>query len=34
MAMEPTEYLHEGDEFTVEILPHIGSLYSTVQNEQ
>ncbi|EHK22047.1 uncharacterized protein TRIVIDRAFT_191762 [Trichoderma virens Gv29-8] len=33
MAMEPTEYLHHGDEFVVEILPHIGSLYSTIKNE-
>lgn len=33
MATEPTEYLHEGDEFTVEILPHIGSLHSTFKNE-
>lgn len=33
MAMDPTEYLHEGDEFTVEILPHIGSLISTIKNE-
>ncbi|UKZ72308.1 uncharacterized protein TrAtP1_013251 [Trichoderma atroviride] len=33
MAMKPTEYLHEGDEFTVEILPHIGSLYSSIKNE-
>lgn len=31
--MEPTEYLHEGDEFVVEILPHIGSLYSTIEND-
>jgi 2-keto-4-pentenoate hydratase/2-oxohepta-3-ene-1,7-dioic acid hydratase in catechol pathway len=33
MAMKPTEYLHEGDEFTVEILPHIGSLHSQIKNE-
>lgn len=33
MAMEPTEYLHQGDEFAVEIFPHIGSLYSTIKNE-
>ncbi|KAL7929187.1 hypothetical protein V8C35DRAFT_325313 [Trichoderma chlorosporum] len=33
MAIEPTEYLHEGDEFIVQILPHIGSLYSIIDHE-
>ncbi|KAK0762791.1 hypothetical protein N5P37_005609 [Trichoderma harzianum] len=33
MAMEPTEYLHDGDEFAVKIWPHIGSLYSTIRME-
>lgn len=33
MAMEPTEYLHDGDEFAVKIWPHIGSLYSTIRIE-
>jgi len=30
----PKEYLHEGDEFVVEILPHIGSLYNVMQDER
>ncbi len=30
----PKEYLHEGDEFVVEILPHIGSLYNVMENEK
>lgn len=28
------EMLHDGDEFVVEILPHIGSLYNVMKNEQ
>jgi 2-keto-4-pentenoate hydratase/2-oxohepta-3-ene-1,7-dioic acid hydratase in catechol pathway len=30
----PKEYLRDGDEFVVEILPHIGSLYSVLKNEE
>lgn len=30
----PKEYLHEGDEFVVEIQPHIGSLYNVFENEK
>lgn len=30
----PKEYLHDGDEFVVEILPHIGSLYNVLKNEE
>ncbi len=30
----PTEYLHQDDEFVVEILPHIGSLYNVMENEK
>jgi 2-keto-4-pentenoate hydratase/2-oxohepta-3-ene-1,7-dioic acid hydratase in catechol pathway len=26
MSQEPKNYLHEGDEFAVEITPHIGTL--------
>ncbi|KAK1780122.1 hypothetical protein QBC45DRAFT_409761 [Copromyces sp. CBS 386.78] len=33
-ARNPKEYLHDGDEFVVEILPHIGSLYNVLKNEQ
>jgi len=33
-AKSPKEVLHEGDEFVVEILPHIGSLVSVLQNEK
>ncbi|CCC08304.1 unnamed protein product [Sordaria macrospora k-hell] len=33
-ARNPKELLHDGDEFVVEILPHIGSLYNVMQNEQ
>lgn len=28
------EVLHDGDEFVVEILPHIGSLYNVMKNEE
>jgi len=34
MMRNPKEYLHEGDEFVVEILPHIGSLYNVFENEK
>ncbi|KAI1853289.1 hypothetical protein JX266_001995 [Neoarthrinium moseri] len=30
----PPAYLHEGDEFVVQLTPHVGSLYSVFQNEQ
>lgn len=30
----PKAFLHEGDEFVVEILPHIGSLYNVMENEK
>ncbi|KAL2157489.1 hypothetical protein VTH06DRAFT_6040 [Thermothelomyces fergusii] len=33
-ARKPQELLHDGDEFVVEILPHIGSLYNVIQNEK
>ncbi|KAK3503100.1 hypothetical protein B0T13DRAFT_191229 [Neurospora crassa] len=33
-AKNPKELLHDGDEFVVEILPHIGSLYNVMKNEQ
>ncbi|ESA42983.1 hypothetical protein GE21DRAFT_6245 [Neurospora crassa] len=33
-ARNPKELLHDGDEFVVEILPHIGSLYNVMKNEQ
>ncbi|GAB1319054.1 Fumarylacetoacetase-like C-terminal domain-containing protein [Madurella fahalii] len=33
-AHKPQELLHDGDEFVVEILPHIGSLYNVMQNEK
>lgn len=33
-ARNPKEILHDGDEFVVEILPHIGSLYNVMKNEQ
>ncbi|KAK4243553.1 hypothetical protein C7999DRAFT_44663 [Corynascus novoguineensis] len=33
-AHKPQELLHDGDEFVVEIQPHIGSLYNVMQNEQ
>ncbi|KXX83446.1 Fumarylacetoacetate hydrolase domain-containing protein 2 [Madurella mycetomatis] len=32
-AHKPQELLHDGDEFVVEILPHIGSLYNVMKNE-
>jgi 2-keto-4-pentenoate hydratase/2-oxohepta-3-ene-1,7-dioic acid hydratase in catechol pathway len=31
---KPAEWLHDGDEFVVEILPHIGSLYNVLKNEE
>ena len=31
---KPLELLHDGDEFVVEIQPHIGSLYNVMQNEK
>lgn len=33
-ARNPKELLHDGDEFVVEILPHIGSLYNVMKNEE
>ncbi|KAL2023981.1 hypothetical protein VTK56DRAFT_216 [Thermocarpiscus australiensis] len=33
-AHKPQELLHDGDEFVVEILPHIGSLCNVMQNEK
>ena len=33
-AKNPKEVLHDGDEFVVEILPHIGSLYNILKNEE
>ncbi|KAI5921675.1 hypothetical protein F4810DRAFT_677313 [Camillea tinctor] len=30
----PPLYLHEGDEFVVELTPHVGSLYSVFENER
>ncbi|KAK0714999.1 hypothetical protein B0H67DRAFT_579718 [Lasiosphaeris hirsuta] len=33
-AKKPQELLHDGDEFVVEILPHIGSLYNVLKNEE
>jgi 2-keto-4-pentenoate hydratase/2-oxohepta-3-ene-1,7-dioic acid hydratase in catechol pathway len=33
-AKNPKEILHDGDEFVVEILPHIGSLYNVLKNEE
>lgn len=32
-AKKPAEVLRDGDEFVVEILPHIGSLYNVMKNE-
>ncbi|BDD64333.1 hypothetical protein MAP00_009160 [Monascus purpureus] len=34
MARKPKETLQDGDEFAVEILPHIGTLINAFQNEQ
>ncbi|RYP48366.1 hypothetical protein DL768_005735 [Monosporascus sp. mg162] len=31
---KPPSYLHEGDEFVVEITPHVGSLYSVFEEEK
>ena len=31
---EPTEVLHEGDEFVVQVEPHIGSLCQVFENEK
>ena len=31
---KPPAYLHEGDEFVVELTPHVGSLYSVFENEK
>jgi len=33
-AKKPQELLHDGDEFIVEILPHIGSLVNVMKNEE
>ncbi|KAK3306927.1 uncharacterized protein B0T15DRAFT_157804 [Chaetomium strumarium] len=33
-AHKPQELLHDGDEFVVEIQPHIGSLYNVMKNEE
>jgi 2-keto-4-pentenoate hydratase/2-oxohepta-3-ene-1,7-dioic acid hydratase (catechol pathway) len=33
-ARKPQELLHDGDEFVVEILPYIGSLYNVFKNEE
>jgi len=33
-AKKPQELLHDGDEFVVEILPHIGSLVNVMKNEE
>jgi 2-keto-4-pentenoate hydratase/2-oxohepta-3-ene-1,7-dioic acid hydratase in catechol pathway len=30
----PKEYLREGDEFAVEILPHIGTLVTKFENQK
>jgi 2-keto-4-pentenoate hydratase/2-oxohepta-3-ene-1,7-dioic acid hydratase in catechol pathway len=34
LGKKPQVTLQDGDEFTVEILPHIGSLISTFENEK
>ncbi|KAG9240842.1 hypothetical protein BJ878DRAFT_570690 [Calycina marina] len=34
MGFDPKEYIREGDNFAVEILPHIGTLISTFENEK
>lgn len=31
---KPPVYLHEGDEYVVELTPHVGSLYSVFENEK
>ncbi|KAK8011268.1 hypothetical protein PG990_010233 [Apiospora arundinis] len=31
---KPPSYLHEGDEFAVEVTPHVGTLYSVFENEK
>ncbi|KAI1079171.1 hypothetical protein F5B20DRAFT_181541 [Whalleya microplaca] len=31
---KPPQYLHEGDEFVVELTPHVGSLYSVFETEK
>ncbi|KAK7956788.1 fumarylacetoacetate hydrolase [Apiospora aurea] len=31
---ETPSYLHEGDEFAVEVTPHVGTLYSVFENEK
>lgn len=33
-ARKPRLTLHGGDEFVVEILPHIGSLYNVMEDEK
>lgn len=33
-GMKPPGYLHDGDEFVVELTPHVGSLYSVFENEK
>jgi hypothetical protein len=34
MGKNPKENLQAGDEFRVEILPHIGTLVNTFENEE
>ena len=34
LAKKPKLTIKAGDQFTVEILPHIGSLFSKFENEQ
>ena len=33
-GFKPTEFLHDGDEFAVEILPHIGTLVTKFEAEK
>jgi 2-keto-4-pentenoate hydratase/2-oxohepta-3-ene-1,7-dioic acid hydratase in catechol pathway len=33
-ASKPQNYLHDGDEFAVEILPHIGTLITKFETEK
>jgi 2-keto-4-pentenoate hydratase/2-oxohepta-3-ene-1,7-dioic acid hydratase in catechol pathway len=33
-SYSPKEYLREGDEFAVEILPHIGTLVTKFENQK